>query len=212
MLCALCQKAKGRRHCPALGSSICPVCCGTKRHVEIQCPPGCGYLSAAREHPAAAVQKRTQQQLALLGPTLRGLNERQHRLYFLLHSTLAERRAEGAVPPLDADLAEAAAAAASALERAGQGRAPEPITLSPSAQLVAAAFGAALQELLGRQATTLAEAAATLRAVELGALEFGKGAHGDTAYLDLMALLMEQGSRVEPATPPLEPPVDRDAP
>ncbi|MGE0593658.1 MAG: hypothetical protein AB7G23_14820 [Vicinamibacterales bacterium] len=155
------------------------------------------------------MQKRTQQQLALLGPTLRGLNERQHRLYFLLHSTLAERRTDGAAP-LDADLADAATAAASALEQAGQGKAPEPITLSPSAQLVAAAFGEALQELLGRQAATLAEASATLRAIERGALEFGRGDHGVTAYLDLMAHLMEQGSRVEPVGPPLEQRVDRD--
>ena len=57
-LCPLCRQRKARRPCPAVGHSICSVCCGTKRQREIVCPPSCVYLSSAREHPAAVVQRR----------------------------------------------------------------------------------------------------------------------------------------------------------
>ena len=48
MRCPLCQSRPPRRACPALGREICPVCCGTKRQVEIRCPESCVYLSQRR--------------------------------------------------------------------------------------------------------------------------------------------------------------------
>ncbi|HYT73137.1 MAG TPA: hypothetical protein VEL79_00190, partial [Vicinamibacterales bacterium] len=56
--CVLCSARAAKRACPALGREICPSCCATKRLVEIACPPDCGYLSAARAHPAAVVQRQ----------------------------------------------------------------------------------------------------------------------------------------------------------
>ena len=38
MTCPLCRQ-EATRACPAVGQDICPVCCGTKRLVEIACPP-----------------------------------------------------------------------------------------------------------------------------------------------------------------------------
>lgn len=46
--CVSCGQRKGKRSCPALGGLICPKCCGTKRVVEIHCPPDCRYLSHER--------------------------------------------------------------------------------------------------------------------------------------------------------------------
>jgi len=46
--CPSCDARKGKRSCPALGGLICPRCCGTKRILEIRCPPDCRYLSHER--------------------------------------------------------------------------------------------------------------------------------------------------------------------
>ncbi|MBI2820817.1 MAG: hypothetical protein HYX74_01205 [Acidobacteria bacterium] len=45
MRCLICDKRKGKRFCPARNGLICAQCCGEKRVVEIDCPPGCVYLS-----------------------------------------------------------------------------------------------------------------------------------------------------------------------
>lgn len=49
-LCPLCTSRKGKRACPAKGASICSICCGEKRVVEIACPSDCVYLSAGVEN------------------------------------------------------------------------------------------------------------------------------------------------------------------
>jgi hypothetical protein len=50
--CPLCSARAGRRYCPAKGTQICAVCCGTKREVEIDCPSSCTYLKASRSYEA----------------------------------------------------------------------------------------------------------------------------------------------------------------
>ena len=50
--CPLCSERSGKRYCPAKGSQICAVCCGTKREVEIDCPPSCPHLIAGRSYEA----------------------------------------------------------------------------------------------------------------------------------------------------------------
>jgi len=45
-LCPICRSRKGKRACPAKGATICSVCCGEKRIVEIACPDDCVYLGA----------------------------------------------------------------------------------------------------------------------------------------------------------------------
>ena len=63
--CSLCGRRRGRRACPALGESICAACCGTKRLVEISCPPECSYLRSSQAHPPAAVQRQRERDLQL---------------------------------------------------------------------------------------------------------------------------------------------------
>jgi hypothetical protein len=48
--CAICEKRKEKRFCPALHGRICPQCCGEQREVTLDCPSECVYLRQAREH------------------------------------------------------------------------------------------------------------------------------------------------------------------
>jgi hypothetical protein len=50
MSCAICDKRKERRFCPAVHGRICPQCCGEQREVTLDCPSECVYLQQAREH------------------------------------------------------------------------------------------------------------------------------------------------------------------
>lgn len=43
-VCRYCQQRKGKRSCPALGGTICTMCCGQHRLKEIDCPLDCTYL------------------------------------------------------------------------------------------------------------------------------------------------------------------------
>jgi hypothetical protein len=41
--CAQCLRRKAKRSCPALGSGLCPLCCGELRDREVACPPRCPH-------------------------------------------------------------------------------------------------------------------------------------------------------------------------
>jgi hypothetical protein len=48
--CAICEKRKEKRFCPAIHGRICSQCCGEQREVTLDCPSDCPYLLQAREH------------------------------------------------------------------------------------------------------------------------------------------------------------------
>ena len=50
MSCAICEKRKEKRFCPAVHGRICAQCCGEQREVTLDCPSDCVYLQQAREH------------------------------------------------------------------------------------------------------------------------------------------------------------------
>ncbi len=50
MSCAICEKRREKRFCPAIHGRICPQCCGEQREVTLDCPSDCVYLQQAREH------------------------------------------------------------------------------------------------------------------------------------------------------------------
>ena len=50
MSCAICEKRKEKRFCPAIHGRICPQCCGEQREVTLDCPSDCPYLQQARQH------------------------------------------------------------------------------------------------------------------------------------------------------------------
>jgi hypothetical protein len=58
--CSRCKKRKAKRFCPGLGRSLCNLCCGQIRQREIQCPPGCPYLSKhASYQKKRTIEKKT---------------------------------------------------------------------------------------------------------------------------------------------------------
>jgi hypothetical protein len=60
MKCVLCEQKKAKRFCPAKNAQICPLCCGTKRVLEISCPESCEYLQAGRKREVEYYQQRLQ--------------------------------------------------------------------------------------------------------------------------------------------------------
>lgn len=121
MSCPLCRQRKAKRTCPALGKQICAVCCGTKRLVEINCPSDCGYLSTARSHPPAVVQRQQEMDRAMLMPLLQGLSERQARLFLMLAAVTSRYQPDTLQKLVDEDIAQAGGALASTLETAAKG-------------------------------------------------------------------------------------------
>ena len=200
--CPVCRQRKAKRACPALGQTICTVCCGTKRLVEISCPSDCVHLAAAREHPAAVVRRQQERDVALLMPALRHLTERQHQLFFLFHSVVARHTPEGFARLNDDDVAQAAGAVAATLETASRGVIFEQAAESPVAQRLANELKAMLEEV--RQHGTKVydgEAALALRAIEAGARDTRTRAQGETtAYLSLMSRLLQANIAAQPAT------------
>jgi hypothetical protein len=198
MSCPVCGQRKARRDCPALRQTICSVCCGTKRLTEIACPPTCGYLTAAREHPAAVVKRQQERDVALLMPTIRNLTERQYQLFFLLQTLIARHQPDAFARLLDADVAEAAAAMASTLETSARGVIYEHTATSTVAQRLTLEMKRLFEDIRTQGATIYdREAALVLRAIETGAREVQKSGGGETGYLELMSRLLQVAGPAE---------------
>jgi hypothetical protein len=196
MTCPSCGQRKGRRACPALRQSICPTCCGSKRLAEIACPSDCGYLHAARAHPAAVVRRQQELDVATVIPALRSLTERQHQLFFLFHTLIARHVPEGFGSLLDVDVAEAAEAAAATLETSARGVIYEHVAPSLPAQRLASELRAMMAEMREAGATIYDhEAAVVLRAIQQGAR--GSGPR-QTAYLETMGRLLQMNRAAKP--------------
>ena len=83
MICPLCQQRRGKRACPARGEAICSLCCGTKRRVEIDCPPDCAFLDGAQAGAWEGRSADRDRDARRVGPFLEGLSEAQGRLVLL---------------------------------------------------------------------------------------------------------------------------------
>jgi hypothetical protein len=194
--CPACRERKPKRSCPALGQTICTVCCATKRLVEIKCPADCVYLSSARSHPPAVVQRRQEKDLNFLLPLISDLSDAQYRLVLLFQSVTL-KHADGAIPPLqDADVADAAAALAATLETARKGIIYEHQAASVPAQRLAAELQRVLGELMSQNSSQQSrierESALALRRLEQGARSAARALPDDEApvYLRLLARMM----------------------
>ena len=180
---------------------ICPVCCATKRLVEIRCPSDCGYLASAREHPAAVVRRQQEHDVARLMPSIRHLTERQSQLFFLFQSAIAKLEPSGLARVIDSDVVEAAGALAATLETAARGVIYEHATQSPTAQALVTALKGVVAQVREHGATVYdREAALALRAIEQGAKSMST--ESDTGYLDLVSRLLQvQAPREAPPAP-----------
>jgi hypothetical protein len=197
-VCPLCSVRKAKRACPGVHREICAVCCGTKRLVEIACPPDCPYLATAREHPPAVVQRQQERDMQFLLPRIADLTETQYRLYLFLQA-LVLQHARAAVPaPHDRDAAEAAATVAATLETAHKGIIYEHQAASLPAQRLATEIGRAIADLAQRAGANGSrmerDAAAALRRLERAAREAAAEvpdpASPDTSWFALATRMM----------------------
>jgi hypothetical protein len=169
------------------------VCCATKRLVEIDCPEDCPHLASAREHPAAQVKRQQERDVAVLFPSIRHLNERQHQLFFLYHTAIARHTPQGFTRLVDEDIEQAAGAVAATLETAARGVIYEHNASSLPAQRLATDLTALLAQIRAQGGTVSdAEAAIALRAIEQGARDAKKMGDGtDSFYASLIGRLLQ---------------------
>ena len=196
MLCPLCRTRKAKRTCPGVGQQICAVCCGTKRIVEIACPPTCIYLTTAQRHPAASVKRQQEQDLAVLLNALGRLSEPQLQMFFVMHTFISRFKPEG-LPLADADVAEAAGALATSFETASRGVLYEQQSQSPAAEALRRELKEFLAKIAGESGASGSrferEVAVVLRGIERGAShaapEIGSG---PVDYLTLVARILHE--------------------
>jgi hypothetical protein len=184
------------------------VCCGTKRQVEIACPSDCPYLVSAREHPAAVVRRRQEQDVAELIPTIRHLTERQYQLFFVFQTTITRFKPTGLSRLIDSDVAEAAHAVGATLETSAKGLIYEHTAAGAAAQGLTTELKNTLTQIREQGARVFDhECVVVLRAIESGARSAATADSASTKFLDLLARLLQAsgGSGVSPAAPATEP-------
>lgn len=187
MKCPLCQARPAKRRCPALAREICPVCCGTKREVEIACPPDCGYLVSSREHPPAQVRRQQAGDLEVLAPGMTGLSEPRQQLYIFTLALLERFRGDGLDAAVDADVVAGLDALASTYDTVARGLIYEQPAATAPGQRIAAGIRGVFDELgRGRPTGFAADAAEVLRRLADRAREIGSASPADPrAFLQI---------------------------
>ena len=199
--CPLCTGRRAGRECPALGRRICAVCCGTKRQVEINCPPDCSYLRTSQAHPPAVVQRQQERDMLFVLPMMQGLTTRQQEVLVLIQGFLRTERPDAA-GLVDDDVARAARALAETYETASRGIIYEHVAALPAAARLGADIKALIERTRGEGITIRdADAAVVLRRIERAAGAAGKTLPGgDTAFLGLLKrVLRDPGPAARPA-------------
>ena len=199
--CPLCERRRASRACPATGQRICAVCCGTKRMVEIDCPPDCGYLRTSQAHPPAVVQRQQERDMVFVLQMIQGLTARQQEILVLVQGFLRAERPDSAALA-DDDVARAARALAETYETASRGIIYEHVAALPAAARLGADIKALVERASGEGAAIRdADVAAALRCVERAAETAAKSLPGgDRAYLELLRrILRDTGGPGGPA-------------
>jgi hypothetical protein len=213
-LCPACATRKAKRACPGIGRDICSVCCGTKRLVEIACPPDCPYLASARAHPAAVVQRQQDRDMRFLLPRISDLSEPQYRLFLFLQGVVLQYVREADPTPLDIDVAEATATVAATLETAGKGIIYEHQAATIPAQRLAAEIRKVVAEVAQGNGADAArverDAAKSLRRIEGAArtaqAEVPDATYPDMSWLAMSTRLMSSAAAAEPVEPEADKP------
>lgn len=104
MSCALCEKRKEKRFCPAVHGRICPPCCGEQREVTLDCPTDCVYLQQARVHEKPRPMQDLDQAALFLQVEIgdQFVYEREHLIMGLTYALAKSARAYRSL--VDADL------------------------------------------------------------------------------------------------------------
>ena len=191
MLCPICGRRKAKRACPALKQHICAVCCGTKRLVEINCPADCIYLTTAKAHPPAVVQRQQEHDRALLLPLIGGLSERQARLFLMLATLIARHQGEAFQKLTDDDIVLAAEALAATLETSVRGIVYEQRAATlPADRLLTELKGLASEITKEGGSALERDTAIALRRIEAAAREIAKSESVGTAFQQLLVRVL----------------------
>jgi len=166
--------------------------------VEIACPSDCVYLSSARQHPPAVVQRRQEREGRFLASVVHGLTEAQYHLFLFLQMGVA-RHALQAVPALlDRDVADAARALADTAETAARGIIYEHPSATLPAQRLAADLKAAVESLRkAGKAPRDGDLLLALRATAQAATAAAGALGGERAYVELVGSLFKAGPEDE---------------
>lgn len=200
VLCPLCGTRSAKRRCPALGQQICPVCCGTKRHVQIQCPGDCAYLARARAHPASVVVRQQRRDLALVAEGMRDFTRHQSQLFLLISAVLVRHDPADLQPLIDEDVALAMSALAATYETSSRGVIYEHRPASLPAQRLVTALKPLLAEAgAGGGSAFERDAAVVMRRVaravgEVQAID----QRNRRAYLDLLGRVIPSDAGADP--------------
>ena len=199
----LCGARRPRRGCPALGRQICPVCCGTKRLVQIDCPRDCSWLASARAHPPAVAVRQQQRDIGLLVQCMRDFSQRQSQLFLLLSTFLSRYQTPELQPIIDDDVTEAAAALAGTFETAARGVIYEhrPASL-PAERLVSALKPLLAEAGKGSGSAFERDAAVVLRRLEDAVREIrAPTPENRRAFLELLGRAISDPPPAEPPEP-----------
>lgn len=189
--CPLCGSGKARRACPALGKQICPVCCGSKRGMEIACPADCGYLTSAQAHPPAVVVRRHERDVARITPLVQDLNRVQGELFLLFGALITSHPQEAFQTLLDEDVAAAAGALAATLDTASRGVIYEHRPATLPAERLLATFKDLLDKAGKGAALVERHAVLVLRRLEEGATASADGEPTNSrAFIELLGRVL----------------------
>jgi hypothetical protein len=191
------------------------LCCGTKRLVEIICPPECGYLAVAEAHPPASVRRRQELDVGFVLAMREGLSAGQSELFWAILTFVADFRSGPFVKVVDEDLAEGAASLAATYETAGRGLIYEHRPQSLIAQRLVTDLKAFLGSLAAEAGAGAVrglerDGAVVLRHIEAGARNVRKLVdEGPATALDIVSRVIRDAARQKPQkgdAPRLEPP------
>ncbi|MEZ5291838.1 MAG: hypothetical protein R2745_12190 [Vicinamibacterales bacterium] len=201
MTCPLCGQRKAKRACPALGHTICPVCCATKREGTIKCPRDCAHLVNARAHPSVAVRRQHDADVRSLVSGLGGLSQPQLQLFFLACSYFLRPAPPGTPAIVDREVADAAAALASTFETASRGLIYEHAADTVAGRRMAGELLTVLREAgKGGGSRYERDAAEVLRRIQQGATPPVGAPSEQRSYLDLMARVLRREAESDEST------------
>jgi hypothetical protein len=170
--------------------------------VKINCPSECVYLSTARSHPPAVVQRRQERDRAQLLPLLQGLTERQARLFLMLAALVSRHQSDALQKLIDDDVAQAAEALAATLETAGRGIVYEHRPAALPAERLMTELKTLVAEVSREGGSGIErDAAVALRRIERAAKDSAGHEPRSTAFQELLARMLGSG----PAEPPEAP-------
>ena len=153
--CPRCNKRPAKRHCPALITRICAVCCARDRMIEIRCPESCDYLHQARMTSATRLAELLRSQMR--ASQVAKLYDNERRIYILsnIDDAIARAQRELFNDLEDSEVVAALDNAIRNLETAGSGLIYEHTQASPRVQQLSVSIRDHIETAAGKVAAEI---------------------------------------------------------